>query len=101
VSENFSGRVKEAKCPACAARLDAATSIDSAAAPGPGDYTVCIYCGSACRYSEWMDLEAMTEGDLLALQNENPESFAVVMLLQTVARQALKARRCRDARNRN
>jgi len=33
-------------CPSCDSEIDAATSIDGAAAvPAEGDYTLCAYCG--------------------------------------------------------
>lgn len=39
-------RLPPQRCPLCDHRLDAASALDSDAAPTPGDLTVCISCAS-------------------------------------------------------
>lgn len=59
-------QVKECKCPECGKLLDAATGIQSqpeisismtnSFAPVPGDFSVCIQCGTILRFNEKMQL---------------------------------------------
>lgn len=54
------------ECPGCFANLSGATNAQAgiSAAPGPGDYSVCRYCGQLLRYDEKLNAEIATEEDL-------------------------------------
>jgi hypothetical protein len=57
-------------CPACAGRLDAHTSIDANApdvGPSAGDVSVCLYCATALRFGDELELEVMTIAQLEAM----------------------------------
>lgn len=67
-------RTAPAACPACARVLDAATGVQRGGAPpgaplepGPGDVTVCAYCGTVLVYLE-VGLRVATPADLAALE---------------------------------
>lgn len=41
-----------ARCPGCYQLLDAATSMAPEHRPGPGDWTVCVYCAAVLVFDE-------------------------------------------------
>lgn len=54
-------------CPWCATKLDASTNTNegSMQAPTPGDWTICIRCGEACRYDTDYQLLRVTRLDMM------------------------------------
>lgn len=64
----FHGTVKPSPCPQCMGLAIGATAADAGRrAPRPGDLTVCIECGQICKFSESMDIVAVSDADLLSL----------------------------------
>ncbi len=64
----FHGTVKPSPCPKCMGLAIGATAADTGTrAPRPGDLTVCVECGQICRFTESMDIEAVSDADLLDL----------------------------------
>ena len=68
-SDNFV-RLEECKCPACDYKLDAATSIERGAVPGPGDVSICINCTATLEYTNDMKLKLMTTEEYNDLPRE-------------------------------
>lgn len=49
-------------CCACNKLIDAATSADGdSEPPGPGDITICVYCGEVLEYQDNMDIAKLSE----------------------------------------
>lgn len=78
-------KTKTYECPACLEQMDGATCIsqDGPVYPKPGDFTVCIYCGAICRYTE-ADLEVATEEETKQL---NPVTSGILEEAQKIIRQ--------------
>jgi len=57
------GGMKNARCPACLKRLDAATSLSSAT-PAPGSVSVCAYCATYVVFQTDMTLRQARPEDL-------------------------------------
>ncbi len=100
-AENFSGSMKETECPVCARRLDAAMSFDSDCAPGPGDFTVCIYCGAMCQFNESMELVAANRQELKQLREEHMDQFVHLVLISVAARHMAKRRKAQERAAKN
>ena len=49
------------KCPACGAKLDAATSPDGRATPVPGDVSICIKCATVLEFDDSLSVILLTE----------------------------------------
>lgn len=65
-------------CPHCKAKLDGASGIqdeDSNSIPGPGDLSICMYCGTILEYEEGFFLHIATDERLSQLNNEEPEVY--------------------------
>ncbi|QIG76932.1 hypothetical protein EVC30_103 [Rhizobium phage RHph_Y1_11] len=54
-------------CPHCKVGLDAATEVSSGRGPGPGDVTICAYCGGFSQYDDNMILVELTTDQLVDL----------------------------------
>jgi hypothetical protein len=52
--------VTPARCPGCAARLNAATNVSGETRPRPGDRTFCIHCGAGLEYVDGGGLRPLT-----------------------------------------
>lgn len=68
----FQGTVKPSPCPKCkglsiGAECLPGVRFDFNRPPLPGDLTVCLKCGQLCRFTESMDIEAVSDADLLSL----------------------------------
>lgn len=44
--------VEPQSCPKCGKKLDAVSDAFGEASPGPGDMTVCLYCGQIMQFGE-------------------------------------------------
>lgn len=62
--------VKATTCPTCGSRLDAATGIGEEAeakGPRPGDFSVCMRCGTFLRFDDECEPQLALESDLAEL----------------------------------
>ncbi len=57
-------------CPVCAKVLDAVSSEDPEAQPGPGSLTVCVPCQSLLVFTDDMRLRQMTRAEFEELPTE-------------------------------
>jgi hypothetical protein len=65
--KGFHGPVKASPCPGCKGLVMGATSADAhKRAPVPGDLTVCIECGQIAQFGTELELEPVTDADLLS-----------------------------------
>lgn len=56
---------EEPRCPACKAPLAAARGTkDPKDRPSPGDFSVCLYCSAALRFTEDLGLRLLTQQEL-------------------------------------
>jgi hypothetical protein len=51
-------------CPVCGANLNAATPAEGCNVPGPGDFSMCFYCGEYLRFDDDMQLQSLTDKDI-------------------------------------
>jgi hypothetical protein len=51
-------------CPNCRKGVDGATSVDADAKPGPGDITVCLYCGHIMAFAADLSLRELTDDEM-------------------------------------
>ena len=66
----------ECLCPNCMSRIDSATSaFGDKARPGPGDLSVCFYCGQPMMFKDDMRLRLLTEQEYLDLDMETREKL--------------------------
>jgi predicted transcriptional regulator YdeE len=63
----------EVRCARCNHLTDAATGIDQAVRPEPGDITICIRCGVIEQFNESMELVEMPYAELQKFVLEHPE----------------------------
>ncbi len=83
-------------CPNCGRQADSASTIDpnsSAAAPVPGDLTVCFGCGEVLTFGPDMDLLLAVASDLDEL---DPSDLRNVRLMQQYVRGPLREERRRS-----
>ena len=61
--------VPNAPCPGCGYKMDRATCVsDHAAAPKPGDYTICINCSEILIFDRKLRTRRPTDREMIALQ---------------------------------
>lgn len=71
---------KANECPTCNRTLDAATNAESGAdMPGPGDFSVCFYCGELLRF---VDSGLRLASQLELVKELEPRQVATIRLLQ-------------------
>jgi hypothetical protein len=75
-----------AECPVCRCPLDAASGIDHDSAPKTGDFSVCIGCGAALRFTHDGGLRECDENDLGEL-SQNPEAAINILCLSIAIRE--------------
>lgn len=52
------------KCPSCGREVDSASGVDTEHQPGPGDFSVCIWCASVNTFDGNLQLVKMDEAEL-------------------------------------
>jgi hypothetical protein len=62
--DSVTTRVPPQFCPVCFTVLDAVTNFTDKVPPKPGDFTVCIECGSVMEYGPKMDLSLRSLEDI-------------------------------------
>lgn len=81
-------------CPSCGYRMDAATAVDAAdpARPRPGDYSICLDCGSILVFLADYTHRLMTEEEAANLEDETRIQFQRIRkaLLQVTMRKAAR-----------
>lgn len=70
-----------AACPCCGAKLDAVSGIsDEGSIPEPGDFSICLYCGTILEYEEGFFLHVASDESLSRLNASEPEVY--IQLIQ-------------------
>ena len=59
-------RTPKTKCLRCKHELDATSHPRDDSDPGPGDATICLYCGYLMAFTDDMTFRELTEEELLA-----------------------------------
>jgi hypothetical protein len=59
------------QCVDCGKQLDGAAGIDTDAAPNPGDFTVCAYCGSIMVYNDELTLRQPNAAEVRKVAGDN------------------------------
>jgi hypothetical protein len=57
-------RIPPSPCPWCDYRADAATPIEGEGTPGPGDFALCLKCGSVNQYDPSMELQKVSDPEV-------------------------------------
>lgn len=73
----------------CGKLLDAASHEEEGVAPAPGDFTVCLYCGTFYRFVDTLSLQVLTEEQIAEL----PDASRNELVRTRFAIQALNASR--------
>jgi DNA-directed RNA polymerase subunit M/transcription elongation factor TFIIS len=68
----------ETKCPNCGTILNASEEVSSDTAPGPGDLTVCNYCGVAMIFNKDMTVRMLTDGEFAVLDVETKQAIEAI-----------------------
>jgi hypothetical protein len=79
------------KCPHCGKSCDGGTSVDDQQAermPKPGDFAVCVYCGSINRYTDTLGLRRIERKEQRAMERDPRMSKLMQICLDV-------AKRCR------
>jgi hypothetical protein len=63
-------RVPPMLCLGCGLTNTAATGVDNASAPDPGDVTVCIHCGHIMAFDETLHLRELTVQEQIAIAGD-------------------------------
>lgn len=80
-------RLVGVKCPHCGRSAEGGTSIDDKAAskePKPGDYSVCLYCGTLNRYTERLGLRKVDRTERRKLARD-PRLAELTSIIERVA----------------
>jgi predicted nucleic-acid-binding Zn-ribbon protein len=85
-------------CPVCGNRLTGALPAtnnrgEEKWSPTPGDYSVCVYCGTTLRFEMNLQYRVATRDDLKELLDVQPDTFAVIEKIIAVAHLAIEDRR--------
>ena len=62
--------VPPSPCPYCGRTMDAATCVNGDRGPGPGDYSVCLYCRETLVYKNDLTTRKITDQEERALPDE-------------------------------
>jgi hypothetical protein len=74
----------DSSCPQCGKRFDRASSvINDHARPSPGDFSLCIACGTVLRFTDDLSVRLATHDEVAAL---DPIHRAQVLYTQRVVR---------------
>lgn len=76
-------------CPGCGGRFDGAASLTSDEPPDPGDFSVCMTCGTILRFGEGLCVRLATAEDLAAL---SPGGRSALAQAQAVVRGSRRKR---------
>ena len=69
ITEQF--ETPESTCPKCNSLLDGATRVHGKpGGPEVGDFTICFYCGTCCRFTPGLKLRLATEAEIQSLSQE-------------------------------
>jgi len=79
-------RVPLSFCPHCNAELDGCSGVDNDARPDPGDFTVCIECGSVSAFSRGLRLRVLTKREQLEAASDRRVCSAVRAVLDALGR---------------
>ena len=52
-------------CPGCGHTITSASHVDSAIAPVPGDFTVCLYCSTLLTFADDLSLRNLTDAEMI------------------------------------
>ena len=92
-------RVEGGRCPACHARLDAATDCGGEPRrPREGDFTLCLYCASILRLASGEDLLPATEEDLEMLRRDAEETYFRLMATRAAIQLTTRIREAHQKR---
>jgi hypothetical protein len=85
-------------CPVCQCQLTGAlpTTNNREQAkwtPIPGDYSICVYCGTPLRFEMDLQYKVATRDDLKELQDAQPDTFALMEKMIVAANQLIEDRR--------
>ena len=72
-------RVTASSCPECGALVDACTNATGDSGPEVDDLTICAYCGVICLFKADFSLRIATPTELLEIDRNNPEAFALIL----------------------
>lgn len=79
-----------AACQCCGKKLDGASSLqDETAVPSPGDFSICLYCGTILEYEEGFFLHVASDESLSRLNSEEPEVYQQLIQVQLVIKQMI------------
>ncbi len=79
-------RLPESSCPGCGKILDSATNLGDEPGIDPGDYVVCITCGTLLRYDANLHVKKATKRELRELQTQNPSGYVDLVRLSSAIR---------------
>jgi hypothetical protein len=74
------------RCPGCGLVLNAATNLEGANLPVPGDLSVCLGCGGMMRFTDELRVVPLEEEDFEALEVEVRRD----LVLKSLAAQRVK-----------
>ena len=74
------------RCPACTSICTAATGLEQDEPPNPGDFTVCIFCGTLLKFEEGLALRTIADWELDVL----PAETRALLLSARISFQASK-----------
>ena len=63
-------RLQKTSCPNCQKELDAASGINADITPKPGDYSICLWCGTFLKFTDTLDYVMLDAVEFAGLPNE-------------------------------
>jgi len=85
-------RHEQKPCPTCNKPLDASSQVgdDPSQSPCPGDYTVCLYCGSLLIFREDLHLEKPTKKEYEKVKNNTELNHVIASVKNTIRQYQIK-----------
>jgi hypothetical protein len=75
-------RMPDTSCPECGRALSAATHMESAAMPSPGDVSICLYCGEFLEYDVLLHTVRLSDKVRQDLIEKQPEEWEYMLEMQ-------------------
>lgn len=83
-------RTKGSQCKSCFKMNDSHSSVDGEDKPSENDISICFNCGVLCKFDKDLNLQQLTEDEILNLIYLDLKSYILLMRAQEFIREKIK-----------